>query len=242
MDRGIWATWYDLPEEGRDEYLGWLHEVHLPEALERPGYLWAAHYASEEKVINNVEGRLSHTPDTGIPAGDRFILLFGAETTGPFFNPTPAELAETYPADAKEMLGRRIGVRSAIFVEETRVDGPEVSQRSADMTPGPCIQMGSFNSGKLEDEDELGAWYAQWRLPCMETLPGCIGCRKLVSASSWAKHSVLYEFVSLEVRDAEFPKHEKGNPEKEAWTDAVVRKLVHAPGSPNVGLRLFPSV
>lgn len=78
------------------------------------------------------------------------------------------------------------GVRSAIFVEEARVDGPEVSQRSADMTPGPCIQMGSFNSGKLEDEDELGAWYAQWRLPCMETLPGCIGCRKLVSAASWA--------------------------------------------------------
>ena len=52
----------------------------------------------------------------------------------------------------------------------------------------------------------------------------------------------MNEFVSLEVRDAEFPKHEKGNPEKEAWTDAVVRKLVHAPGSPNVGLRLFPSV
>lgn len=242
MDRGIWATWYDLPDEGRDEYLSWLHEAHLPEALGRPGYLWAAHYASEEKVVNNVEGRLSHTKDPGVPAGDRFILLFGAETTAPFFNPTPSGLAKTYSTYAREMLGRRVGVRSGIFVEEARVNGPEVSQRRTDMTLGPCIQMGSFNSGKLEDEDELGAWYAQWRLPCMETLSGCIGCRKLVSASAWAKHSVLYEFISLEARDAEFPKHEIHNPEMEAWTDAVVRKLVHVPGSPNVGLRLYPEV
>jgi hypothetical protein len=244
MDRGIWATWYDLPEEGREEYLTWLHEVHLPEALERSGYLWAAHYESQEdkKIDNNVEGRLVHTSDSSIPSGDRYILLFGAETTGPFFNPTPAELAETYPADAKEMLGRRIGVRSGIFVEEARVDGPEVAKRSADMTPGPWMQMGSFNSGKQEDEDELGAWYAQWRLPCMEKLPGCIGCRKLVSASAWAKHAVLYEFVSLEMRNAHFPGHENGNPEKEEWTDAVVRKLVHVPGSPNVGRRLFPAI
>lgn len=242
MDRGIWATWYDLPEEGRDEYLRWLHEVHLPEAMKRPGYLWGAHYASVDDVVNNVPGRLAHTKDSSIPAGDRFILLFGAEEVSPFLNPTPAELAETYPADAKEMLGLRIGERSCIFTQEGRVDGPEVAQRSADLTPGPCIQMGSFNSGKVEDEDELGAWYAQWRLPCMETLPGCIGCRKLVSVSGWAKHSVLYEFTSLEVRNAEFPKHEAHDPEKEAWTDVVVRKLNHAPGSPNVAVRLWPPV
>jgi hypothetical protein len=244
MDRSIWATWYDLPEDGREEYLDWLHGVHLPEAKKRPGYLWAAHYESLEKqsIKENVPGRLVHTDVASLPAGDRYILLIGAETTKPFFDPTPAELAETYSTETKQMLSRRIGERSAIFVEEARVDGPEVAQRSADMTPGPWMQMGSFNSGKLEDEDELGAWYAQWRLPCMEILPGCIGCRKLVSASSWAKHSVLYEFVSLEMRNAHFPVHEKDDPEKEAWTDVVVRKLVHAPGSPNVGRRLYPSM
>ena len=46
MDRGIWAIWYELPEErkAREEYVGWFHEVHIPEKLARPGYLWAAHY------------------------------------------------------------------------------------------------------------------------------------------------------------------------------------------------------
>ena len=243
MDHGIWATWYDLPEEGRDEYLSWLHEVHLPEALKRSGYLWGAHYQSTNNVRNNVEGRLGHTSDPSVPTGDRFILLFGAESPRPFFDPTPAELAAKRTPDASEMIGRRVGERYAIFAEEARVDGPEVAQRSADMTPGPCMQMGSFNSsGKVEDEDELGAWYHTWRLPCMETLEGCIGCRKLVSISGWAKHSVLYEFTSLEIRNEYFPDHERHAPDKDAWTDVVVRKLVHAPGSPNVGLRLWPAV
>ena len=37
MDRGIWATWYDLPEQGeaRDEYLAWLHHVHIADMLSR---------------------------------------------------------------------------------------------------------------------------------------------------------------------------------------------------------------
>ena len=39
MDRSIWATWYNLEEEGKQEYLDWLHEVHLPEAKKRDGYL-----------------------------------------------------------------------------------------------------------------------------------------------------------------------------------------------------------
>ena len=41
MDRGIWATWYDLRPEGKDEYIAWLHEEHLRdiEELRRLGYL-----------------------------------------------------------------------------------------------------------------------------------------------------------------------------------------------------------
>ena len=48
MDRAIWATWYDLPAEGANEYIAWLHEVHLPEMLERSGFLWAAHVDNDK--------------------------------------------------------------------------------------------------------------------------------------------------------------------------------------------------
>ena len=65
MDRGIWATWYDLPEEGKEEYIAWLHDVHLPKALLRPGYLWAAHieniwdHASGALLVTEAGGRVT---------------------------------------------------------------------------------------------------------------------------------------------------------------------------------------
>ena len=44
MENAIWTIFYDIPDEGRNSYLSWLNEVHIPELLSRPGYLWAAHY------------------------------------------------------------------------------------------------------------------------------------------------------------------------------------------------------
>ena len=76
----------------------------------------------------------------------------------------------------------------------------------------------------------------------MRRLKGCVGIRKMVSVTGWAKHSVLYEFVSVEARNKHFPDHEKANPKMEAWTDTLVRKLLHAPGSPNVAGRIWPPI
>ena len=76
----------------------------------------------------------------------------------------------------------------------------------------------------------------------MKKLPGCQGVRKLVSISGWAKHAILYEWSSPDARNSTFVDHEMANPEMEAWTDHVVRKLVHAPGSPNLAQRIWPII
>jgi hypothetical protein len=47
MDNGIWATWYDLPEDGREKYLDWLHGDYLPGLQAKPGIAWTAHYRSD---------------------------------------------------------------------------------------------------------------------------------------------------------------------------------------------------
>ena len=185
MDRGIWAAWYDLPDEGKEEYLAWLHEVHIPEALARPGYLWAAHVENGiwEKRESDLKNRLTYTDDTAVPAGNAYLMLYGAVSPHTFFDPSPSEMAENQTANTREMLGRRNGERSCIFTEEARVDGPEVATRAPGLTPGPIIQMGSFNSNKPANEEELGIWYAQWRLPSEGRMTGCVGARKLVSAA-----------------------------------------------------------
>lgn len=198
-------------------------------------------YASEIKVaISGAPGRLSQVQGGAVPTGDRYVLLFGA--TGPhvFAGPTPAGLHAKLSAGDRKMLAMRRGERANIMTEEARIIGPAARRPEAEMALSPCIQIGSFNAGAWTDEDELAAWYAQWRLPCMQKMPGCVRVRKLVSVAGWAKHAIVYEFTSVAARNEHFVDHERDNPQMEEWTDQVVRKLVHAPGSPNLARRIWP--
>ena len=120
--------------------------------------------------------------------------------------------------------------------------GPWNHSGPSSTTPGPAIQMGSFRTQTVEDEFDLAAWYAQYRLPHMSRMPGCIATRKLVSVAGWAKHSVLYEFTSLDARQQDFQNHESLALDDKEWTNKIITYTVHAPGSPSVGKRLWPPV
>ena len=136
-------------------------------------------------------------------------------------------------AETRGMMSRRIAPRYCIFVEVERVSGPEAKTRAPGITPGPVIQLGTFNINALENEDELNAWYARSRLPLMAPMTGCVGTRKLVSISGWAKHAILYEFVSLEAVEKYFV-------DTGEWGQRVIKNLVHAPHSPSLGVRIWP--
>lgn len=242
VDRGYWITWYDLPEAGRQEYLDWLHTSYISELLKAPRVLSGAHYQSLEKVQHpGTKGRLSHTSNDEVPTGDRYILIITGEDAHAFSNPPPSKLHKSLSDEDQKMLALRIGERVNIMVDEARVDGPAVATRDGVLL-SPCIQLGNFNSSHWHDEEELTAWYAQWRMLCMQEMEGSVATRKLVSVSGWAKHAILYEFTSAEMRNKNFIDHESHNPKMEAWTDRVVRKLNHAPGSPNLAERIWPRV
>jgi len=242
LDRGLWITWYGLPDAERDAYLAWLHGKFMPKMLKKPGVLWGAHYASRVQPVHaGGAPRLRHTDDPAVPAGNGYILIFGGRSAHAFANLTRRKLEPQLAPEDRKMLALRIGERINIVSEEDREAGPAARKREGKYTLAPCIQLGSFNAGSA-DEDEILDWYANWRLPSMARLPGCLGIRKLNSVSGWAKHAVLYEFESLAARDQYFPTHENARPEMAAWTDALVRKLIHAPGSPNVATRLWPPV
>lgn len=246
MDRAMWISWYDLADANRDAYLKWAHGKYIPSLLKRPGFLWGAHFQSEASVPmsgvpRGAPGRLRHTDDPAVPRGNTYILIFGAKNAHAFGNPTPRKLHAELSKDDQKMLAMRVGERVNIFTDENGIGGPAAGKRDRKRALSPCIQLGSFNAGTA-DEDEILAWYTQWRLPSMHRLPGCVGIRKLVSVSGWAKHGVMYEFVSLAERNKHFPDHEKASPEMDAWTDRLVRKLLHAPGSPCVAQRIFSAV
>jgi hypothetical protein len=245
MDRGMIAFWYDLPDSGRDEYLSWLHEVHLPEVLAgREDLLWAAHFRNEGggERFHEVVKDMMRSGKGEVEGGHDFLLLIGAKSPHSFFNPNFPQLKERQSGETKEMVGLREGLNLCVFSEEARVDGPDAALRPAGTAPGRSIQMGNFNVAKPDDDHVLGGWYAQVRLPFMEKMPGCIGARKLTAAAGWGKHSILYEFASSRARDDHFIAHEEEGFDENSWTARVHEFVIHAPCSPFVGPRLWPPV
>ncbi len=243
MDDGIWATWYDLADDTRERFLGWLHGHYLPALQQMPGFAWVAHYRNDGggEKMRALGADILARPDEDIGNGSQYVILVGAPSPHTFFSPLALEIEKD--VRFRDMLALRQGVRSAIFSEEARVNGPAIGQRPQGGTPGPAIQMGSFRVRSIEDEFDLGCWYAQYRLPHMARMPGCIAARKLNCVAGWVKHAILYEFVSLEARMRDFEEpHEALAMDAKEWTGRVVRYTVHTPGSPVIGPRLWPPV
>jgi hypothetical protein len=139
------------------------------------------------------------------------------------------------------MLSLRSGERVNVMVEAGRVEGAAAAKYSGASNLGPFIQLGSYNC-PWQKEDEMQAWYTQVRMPAMaETPGGGIRVRKLVSASGWAKHAILYEFESLKAKQDYFALH-KDRPDMKPWTDWVAGALIHAPGSAALANRIWPPV
>ncbi len=239
-DPALWMTWYDLAPATRDAHLRWLHERYMSSLVERSGILWAAHYTAEERPMHTAKrsGRARrHAGPEDVPQGHRFILLVGGESAQVFSDPTPKELEASLPAADREMLAMRLAASTNVMLEHLRIDGPEANARTAGEALSACIQLGSFIFDG--DEQDLIGWYAQWRLPSMTSLPGCVGVRKLVSLAGWAKHAILHEFTSAEARNTHFVNHEqKNHPDQAAWSERITGQVIHGPGSPNVATRL----
>lgn len=240
-DRALCITWYDLADVDRDAYVTWLHRVYLP-ALQASGIAWCAHYervADRQRPTTARENRLTRTQDPGVPTGARYVLICGAAETDDLL---AARQSAKVGVDADRMLAMRHGERTNIMVEAGRVEGPESRRSPAGGPTGPCIQLGNFNSASWQDEEDILRWYASWRMPAMKTLPGCIRVRRLASVAGWGKHGVLYEFTSLDERNRHFLGHEDAHPDMKALSDRMVGKLVHAPGSSTLALRLWPPI
>ena len=244
MDMGIWATWYDLPDDLCGTHLEWLHNDHLPFLLAQDGIAWVAHYniLGGGAKMDEIHARLNRPSDSDIGTGTQYLLLVGAASAHTFFHPRLDEWQHDISDDITLMLDQRVGARVCVFTQEAWVSGPEIGTRRPASTPAPAIQMGSFRTRTVADEFDLAAWYSQYRLPAMARMKGAVATRKLVSVAGWAKHSILYEFTSLQARQDHFQNHESLALDDKEWTNKIITYTVHSPGSPSVAHRIWPPV
>jgi hypothetical protein len=245
MDRGFWISWYDLAKENADDHIAWLHDAYIPKMLRRRGVLWAAHFKT---VLTAPGSHMFRTKDPAVPNGSDYVLIFGGESTAAFTkgvdafrNGGASRLDRELSAGDKQMLAMRRGERQCVLTEEIRVHGPSHKAGDATMPPGPCIQLGSFNCPR-ESEDQLLAWYADFRLPAVQEAPDFIAARKLLATSGWVKHAIMYEFSSREGRERAQAQVERRHPDGIAWTNEFIPALTHAPRSPVLAERIWPPV
>ena len=230
MENAIWTIFYDLPDESRNEYLNWFHEVQIPKALSRKGYLWAAHY---QVVYKKPRANMRRSDAPALPVDTGYAILLGGESTRTFCDPSPKQLEDRYDTKTRDMFARRIHPVGYIHAVEWHVEGSESSRRDPSGMPAPCIQMGLFDASGC-DED-LGAWYAQERMVLWSRTSGSVSGRKLLATVGSQKHGVLYDFTSLEVHKNYFPTLNATD-----WTSRVHSYLVHPQGSAFLGRRIWP--
>ena len=136
MDTAIRAEWYDLEDTDRDGFLDWFHGDYLPALQARPGVAWVGHYdRAPVKGSDLAAGSPPRvvTDDPGVPKGSQYLLVTAAPTVDVFFDP---HLAEESDAKTEAHLAKRREHRLAIFVEETRVSGPDWYRKLPGIRPG----------------------------------------------------------------------------------------------------------
>jgi len=241
MDTAIKAEWYDLDDADREAFLAWLHDKHLPALQARPGPIWIGHYnrapKSNRPLPAGYPARVD-TSDPNVPRGSQYLLVTAAASPDVFFDPNRAAEAD---AETTAWLAKRKEYRFGIFIEETRVSGPDWYRHLPGSGAPPAIQLGNYLTTTLTDDMDLSMWYRQMKLPQVTRARGCIGARKLVSIAGWAKHGILYEFMEMEADEENFEQRFRDAGLSERWTGRHVLKIVvHAPNGPHAGRRIWP--
>ncbi len=243
MDRGIWAVWYDLRDEDRQNFIDWLHQRYMPFLNAVNGHAWAAHYAvgMESDDVKTMDDFKKRPDPKLVPGGAQYLLLVGAPSPQVFFHDTSPAQAKNVAPDVAAQLSKRVGVREGFFVEQERVNGPEYALSVPGGVPGPAVQFGSLQLESEADAVELNLWYAQYRLPFMAHCQSSIVTRKLVGVAGWATNGIMYEFSSLEERREHFEiAHESLGLDENEWSGKIFRMAIHAPGSPTIATRTWP--
>ena len=182
MSQAIWILQYDLTSGSEHEYLNWFHNIHIPEKLARPGYLWAVHYKGQMGALVSSENRRS------------YLALFGGISTRTFLDPSPSELRGMQDDLTKEMMGKRLSSKGDVFALEWSVNGPNVVQEPRSR------QLDFFSICADGNDEEVGAWAAK-SLPSLSQTPELNGSKtyKLISVTGSRFHGILHDAGSYQV-------------------------------------------
>ena len=207
----------DIDTEHDADFNAWYNQEHVPDLLSLPGFLSGARYEAAK-------------------AGPRYLACYELETAEAVKTPEYQEFRRSPSAWTQRVTPSAIGrnyvrnVYTQIYPEE---NDPAVLGRGM----APALQIGRMVV-PAEIEAKYNEYYDTVRTPGNLQVPGCLAVRRYRAVEGEPKYLTVYEF-----------EHEKV-PETQAWNDRRGQDTMqsyiggtygHAPGSPGVYRRIFPS-
>jgi hypothetical protein len=158
-------------------------------------------------------------------------------------------LAELESLDVAVDVGHAFGASSGEPAPEYGLLGQSLLHQidyasgPADVVGGglsPAVQFGVLNVKDVVNEWQLNETFERYRLKAVASVDGQVRMRRFISVAGFSKYAVLYEFQSLEARNVAFEKSLGSNAlgANKNPASALIEYIVHAPGSPFVGVRV----
>ena len=95
-----------------------------------------------------------------IGRGSQYLLVIAAASPDIFFDPHHPDATA---GETQTQLAKRKEHRSAVFIEETRVSGPDWYRHLPGSGAPPAIQLGNYQTRNEADDLDLAIWYRQMK-------------------------------------------------------------------------------
>ena len=207
----------DIDTEHDADFNAWYNQEHLPERLSAPGFLDAARYEA-------------------VRGGPRYLAVYELESVETLQSQEYQRQTQNPTEWTKRVSPTVIG-RNTVRNVYTQIYPSESEPHTSGRGMAPALQI-----GRMEVPPQLDAKYNEYydsvRIPANLSIPGCMFVRRYHAVEGSPKYLTMYEF-----------EHEKV-PETLAWEAQRSRDTMsqyiggtygHAPGSPGVYRRVFPS-
>ena len=207
----------DIDTKHDADFNAWYNQEHLPERLSAPGFLDAARYEA-------------------VRGGPRYLAVYELKSVETLQSQVYQRQTQN-PTEWTNRVSPTVIGRNTVRNVYTQIYPGESEPDTLGRGMAPALQI-----GRMEVPPQLDAKYNEYydsvRTPANLSIPGCMFVRRYHAVEGSPKYLTMYEF-----------EHEKV-PETLAWeaqrsrdtmSQYIGGTYVHAPGSPGVYRRVFPS-
>ena len=213
----IMVVYTDVDPEHDAEFNAWYNQEHVPERLSAPGFLDAARYEA-------------------LRGGPRYLAVYELESVDALHTDEYLRMSRN-PTEWSQRMSPNIVGRGTVRNVYTQIYPAESDPNTLGRGMAPALQIGRMDVPP-DIEDKYNYYYDNMRTPANLQIPGCMHVRRYHAVEGAPKYLTMYEFEHEKVPETQAWEIQRG---QDTMHEYIGGSYGHAPGSPGVYRRVFPS-